>query len=79
MRICSFHLTVWEILVKTVNDLLTLNIVLFSATDWSVKLSNFENVLETPFEFGLRMLGSAKLLSNSSEIVPYVSNKLCKS
>ena len=27
--------------------------VLISAPDWSVKLSNFENLLDTPFEFGL--------------------------
>ena len=36
-------------------------VVLISAPDWSVKLSHFENLLDTPFEFGLRMLGSAKL------------------
>ena len=36
-------------------------VVLISAPDWSVKLSNFENFTETPFEFGLRMLGFAKL------------------
>ena len=36
-------------------------VVLISAPDWSVKLSNFENLLEMPFEFGLRMLGFAKL------------------
>ena len=36
-------------------------VVLISASDWSVKLSNCENLLETPFEFGLRMLGFAKL------------------
>ena len=28
-------------------------VVLISAPDWSVKLSNFENLLDTPFEFGL--------------------------
>ena len=37
-------------------------VVLISAPDWSVKLSKFENLLEMPFEFGLRMLGLAKLL-----------------
>ena len=36
-------------------------VVLISTPDWSVKLSNFENLLETPLEFGLRMLGFAKL------------------
>ena len=36
-------------------------VVLISAPDWSVKLSNSENLLETPFEFCLRMLGFAKL------------------
>ena len=30
-------------------------VVSVSAPDWSVKLSNFENLLETPFEFGLRL------------------------
>ena len=35
--------------------------VLISAPDWSIKLPNFENLLETPFEFGLRMPGFAKL------------------
>ena len=35
--------------------------VLISAPDWSVKLPNFENLLETPFEFGLQMPGFAKL------------------
>ena len=28
-------------------------VVLISAPDWSVKLSNFENLLDTPFEFSL--------------------------
>ena len=37
-------------------------VVLISAPDRSVKLSNFENPLERPSEFGLRMLGFAKLL-----------------
>ena len=37
--------------------------VLISAPDWSVKLPNFENLLETPFEFSLRMPGFAKLIS----------------
>ena len=36
-------------------------VVLISAPDWSVKLSNFKNLLETPLKFGLRMLGFAKL------------------
>ena len=36
-------------------------VVSISVPDWSVKLSNFEDLLETPFEFGLRMLGFAKL------------------
>ena len=35
--------------------------VLISAPDWSIKLPNFENLLETPFEFGLRMPDFAKL------------------
>ena len=39
--------------------------VLISAPDWSVKLPNFENLLETPFEFGLRMPGFAKLSQES--------------
>ena len=38
-------------------------VVLISAPDWSVKLSKFENLLETPFEFGLRMLSFAKLFT----------------
>ena len=37
------------------------NGALITAPDLSVKLSNFENLLETPFEFCLRMLGFAKL------------------
>ena len=36
-------------------------VLLIFAPDWSVKLSNFQNLLETPLEFGLRMLGFAKL------------------
>ena len=38
--------------------------VLISAPDWSVKLQNVENLLETPFEFGLRMPGFAKLYNS---------------
>ena len=34
--------------------------VLISAPFWSVKLPNFENLLETPFEFGLRITGFAE-------------------
>ena len=29
-------------------------IALISALDWSERLSNFENVVQTPFEFGLQ-------------------------
>ena len=29
-------------------------IVLFYGSDWLKRLSNFENIVETPFEFGLR-------------------------
>ena len=43
-------------------------VVLISAPDWSVKLSNFENLLETPFEFGLRMLGFAKLCNGNQAL-----------
>ena len=35
-------------------------VILISAPDWSIKLSNFEK-LHSPFEFSLRMLGFAKL------------------
>ena len=36
-------------------------VVLISCPHSSVNLSNFENLLETPYEFGLRMLGFARL------------------
>ena len=43
-------------------------VVLISAPDWSVKLSNFENLLEMPFEFGLQTLGFAKLREGENKI-----------
>ena len=43
-------------------------VVLISAPDWSLKLSNFENLLEMPFEFSLRMLGFAKLREGENKI-----------
>ena len=51
--------------------------VLISARDWSVKLSNFENLLETPFDFGLRMPGFAKLKRNKRLInIPFKTGKV---
>ena len=43
-------------------------VVLISAPDWSVKLLNFENLLEMPFKFSLRMLGFAKLREGENKI-----------
>ena len=36
-------------------------IILISTPDWLKGLSNFENVVETPFEYGLRMPNNARL------------------
>ena len=36
-------------------------VVIISAPDWPVRLSNFDNVFDTPFEFGLRMSNNARL------------------
>ena len=36
-------------------------VVIISAPDWPVGLSNFQNVFDTPFEFGLRMSNNARL------------------
>ena len=46
-------------------------VVLISAPHWSAKLSNFENLLEMPFEFGLRMLGFAKLFYSYASRRPH--------
>ena len=36
-------------------------VVIISAPDWPVRLSNFDNVFDAPFEFGLRMSNNARL------------------
>ena len=42
---------------------------LISASDWSVKLSNFENVADTPFEFGLQMSNDARFCQTALRLI----------
>ena len=37
------------------------SIILISTPDWLKGLSNFENVVETPFEYGLRTSNNSRL------------------
>ena len=51
-------MSAWEILAKAVNVVDA--IVLISTSDWSKRLSDFENVVQTPFKFGIWTLNDTR-------------------
>ena len=52
-------------------------IVLFCSSDWLKRLSNCENVVETPFEFGLRTSNDARFCQTElRHIVKYTESTM---